>query len=410
MSEATAALQLDVQGLDPEQAVTALIDHVADLGVSDLFFTSHENHVMVLARHQGVLRAITHLPIELGRRCIGHIKSVADLNVAERRRPQDGRCIFQRPGGGGALDLRVNIVPTLHGEDVTFRLLDRENRLLNLDQLGLGRREHNLLVTMLSSPSGLILVTGPTGSGKTTTLYACLNHLNNGERKINTIEDPVEYAIGGIRQSQVNPKIDLGFADLLRSILRQAPDVIMVGEIRDPETAATAVHAANSGHLVLATLHAPSTVGAVESMMNLGVHRHFMASALQGVLTQRLVRLLCKTCRQSFDLSDAPDTFAEVRQHLDAGEGYLMYGPRGCPNCRHLGYTGRTGVFELLKVGPALRKMILDKAPPPALRQKGLEEGLVECRRSALLKVARGETSIEEVFRVIPTEYLTAEE
>jgi type II secretory ATPase GspE/PulE/Tfp pilus assembly ATPase PilB-like protein len=409
MSDAIAALQLDVEGQEPDQAVNALIEHAAVLGVSDLFFTSHEAHMMVQVRHQGILRPITHLAGEYGRRCIGYVKSAADLNVAERRRPQDGRWIFERADGHN-LDLRINIVPTLFGEDVTFRLLDRETRLLNLDRLGLSRRDLNVLLSMLSNPSGLILVTGPTGSGKTTTLYACLNHLNNGERKINTIEDPVEYAIGGIRQSQVNPKLDVGFAELLRNILRQSPDIIMVGEIRDPETAATAVLAANSGHLVLATLHAPSTVGAVESMFNLGVHRHFLASALQGVVTQRLVRTLCPACRQSFDLGDSPHTFDDVRPYLDQGEGYLMYGPRGCPECRQLGYTGRTGVFELLKVGPALRKMILDKAPAPALRRKAIEEGLMECRVSAILKVARGETSIEEVFRVIPTEYLTAED
>ncbi len=408
MSEATAALQLDVEGMEPDAAVNALIDHAAGLGVSDLFFNTHENHLMVQVRHQGILRSITHMPGEMGRRSIGYVKSAAALNVAERRRPQDGRWIFQRPDGR-MLDLRINIIPTLFGEDVTFRLLDRENRLLNMDQLGLTRHDYNLMLSMLSSPSGLILVTGPTGSGKTTTLYACLNHLNNGERKINTIEDPVEYAIGGIRQSQVNTKLDVGFAELLRSILRQAPDIIMVGEIRDPETASTAVLAANSGQLVLATLHAPSTIGAVQSMFNLGVHPHFLSSSLLGVVTQRLVRLLCPACRLSFDLSDAPHTFEDVRPYLGPGEGYRMFGPKGCPECRGLGYIGRTGVFEVLKVSPALRQLILERASAPVIRRKALEEGLMECRLSALLKVARGETSIEEVFRVIPTEYLTGE-
>jgi type II secretory ATPase GspE/PulE/Tfp pilus assembly ATPase PilB-like protein len=409
MSEAIAALQFDVEGMEPEQAVNALIEHAAALGVSDLFFTSYENHWMVQARHQGILRPITHLTGEFGRRCVGHVKSVANLNVAERRRPQDGRWIVARPSGT-TVDLRINIIPTLFGEDMTFRLLDRENRLLQLDKLGLSRREYNLLLNMLNSPSGIILVTGPTGSGKTTTLYACLNHLNNGERKINTIEDPVEYAFGGLRQSQVNPKIDLGFAELLRSVLRQAPDIIMVGEIRDPETAATAVLAANSGHLVLATLHAPSAVGAVQSMLNLGVHSHFLASSLLGVVTQRLLRTLCPACRQSFDLGDNPETFAEVKPYLAPTEGFLMYGPRGCPECRNLGYSGRTGVFEILQVSSGLRKLVLERAPGTVLRKRAVDDGLLECRLSALLKVARGETSIEEVFRVIPTEYLSAAE
>ncbi len=408
MTAPAGSLQFDVEGMEAEQAVTALIGHAAYLNVIDLFFTSHDGNVMVHARHQGVLRSVTHLPAEFGRRCVGYIKSAADLNVAERRRPQDGRWIFRR-STGGPVDLRINIIPTLYGEDITLRLLDRDTRLLNLDQLGLSRRDLNQLLGMLASPSGLVLVTGPTGSGKTTTLYACLNHLNNGERKINTIEDPVEYAFGGIRQSQVNPKIDVTFPDLLRNVLRQAPDVIMVGEIRDPETAATAVLAANSGHLVLATLHAPSAVGAIQSLFNLGVHPHFLSGSLLGVVTQRLIRTLCRACRQAFDLSDSPTTFEEVRPYLEPGEGFVMYGPRGCPECRNLGYGGRTGVFEVLKIGPALRRLILDRAPTPVLRAKAVEEGLMECRLSALLKVARGETSIEEVFRVIPTEYLTAD-
>lgn len=408
MSESAGSLQFDVEGMEADQAVSALIGYAAEVGVSDLFFASHDNHVMVQARHQGVLRSITHLPGEFGRRCLGHIKSNADLNVAERRRPQDGRWIFRR-AAGSVVDLRINIIPTLHGEDITIRLLDRDTRLLNMDQLGMDRRDQNQVLGMLSSPSGLILVTGPTGSGKTTTLYACLNHLNNGERKINTIEDPVEYAFGGIRQSQVNAKLDVGFADLLKNVLRQAPDVIMVGEIRDPETAATAVLAANSGHLVLATLHAPSAVGAIQSMYNLGVHAHFLSGSLLGVITQRLIRTLCPSCRQPFDLSSSPQTFEEIRSHLGPEEGFLMYGPRKCGECRNQGYNGRTGVFEVLKIGPSLRRLILDRAPTPVLRAKAVEEGLMECRLSALLKVARGQTSIEEVFRVIPTEYLTAD-
>jgi type II secretory ATPase GspE/PulE/Tfp pilus assembly ATPase PilB-like protein len=407
MNQPNGSLQFDVEGMEPEQAVTALIGYAADLNVSDLFFTSHDGHLMVQARHQGVLRSITHLPGEFGRRCIGYIKSAAELNMTERRRPQDGRWIYRRTAGG-AIDLRINIIPTLYGEDITLRLLDSNSRLLKLEQLGLNRRDQNQLLGMLASPSGLLLVTGPTGSGKTTTLYACLNHLNNGERKINTIEDPVEYAFGGIRQSQVNIKIDVGFADLLRNVLRQAPDVIMVGEIRDPETAATAILAANSGHLVLATLHAPSAVGAIQSLFNLGVHAHFLSGSLLGVITQRLIRTLCPGCRQSFDLSDSPHTFEDIRPHLAPGEGFLMYGPRGCPECRNLGYNGRTGVFEVLKISPELRQLILDKAATPVLRSKAVEGGLMECRHSALLKVARGETSIEEVFRVIPTEFLTA--
>ena len=297
----------------------------------------------------------------------------------------------------------------MYGEDLALRLLDRHSRLLALDQLGMMQRDYNTMLSLLNNPSGLILVTGPTGTGKTTTLYACLRHLNNGQRKINTIEDPIEYALDGIRQSQVNPRIDVDFADLLRSVLRQAPDVIMIGEIRDGATAETAVRAANSGHLVFSTLHAPVAAGAVPSLLNLGVHPHFLASSLLGVVAQRLVRTLCPLCKASFDVSESKHAFDEVRRYLAPGQGEKLYGPSGCPKCKMLGYAGRSGVFEVMSTSPALRKLIMERQPLQVLRNKALQEGMIEFRESALLKVALGETSIEEVFRTIPTEYLGVE-
>ena len=403
------ALHVDVASLPPEEAVSRLIEHAATLQASDVFFTTNENHVAVAVRHLGVLRLLSVVPLDLGRRCLAHIKAVAGMDVAEKRRPLDGRCIYQRENGQ-VLDLRINTIPTLWGEDCTLRLLDRENRLLNLDDLGLLRQDYNRLLGLLNSPSGLLLVTGPTGSGKTTTLYGCLNYLNNGERKINTIEDPVEYALAGIRQSQINPKIDVDFPELLRSVLRQAPDIIMVGEIRDPETADTAVRAANSGHLVLATLHAPVAAGAIQSMLSLGVHPHFLASSLLGAIAQRLVRTLCPKCKATFDLAGSVQTFDEVKPWLEPGEGAVLYGPVGCPACLKTGYSGRTGVFEVLTVSRDVRKLIMAREPVPVIRQKAIAEGMVEFKQSALLKVARGETSVEEVFRAVPSEYLGVDE
>jgi type II secretory ATPase GspE/PulE/Tfp pilus assembly ATPase PilB-like protein len=400
------ALRLDVSRQSPEDAVHSLIEHAAKLMVSDLFFNTNENSVSVEARHLGILRHIGDLPGEIGKRCISHIKAVSGMNVAERRRPLDGRWIFERPSGH-RLDLRINSIPTLYGEDMTLRILDRDNRLLSIDDLGLRRRDYNQVVRLLNSPSGLILVTGLAGSGKTTTLYAGLSYLNNSERKINTIEDPIEYAIDGIRQSQINPKLELGFADLLRNILRQAPDVIMVGEVRDPETAETAVRAANSGHLVLATLHAPVAAGGIQSMLRMGVHAHFLSSSLLGVLAQRLMRTLCPKCKIAFDVSYAEHTFDEVKQWLDPGQGQQLYGPKGCNDCHMTGYSGRTGVFEVLTITPEIRKLIDEKQSTLAIRRKAVEEGLVEFRHSAMLKVAQGETSVEEVIRVVPAEYLT---
>jgi type II secretory ATPase GspE/PulE/Tfp pilus assembly ATPase PilB-like protein len=407
MSRPTAeAFHLEVEDLSPEDTVAALIDHAAALKVSDLFFCANEEAVTVSARHLGMLRPISQLSSEQGRHCVAHIKAMAGMDVAEKRRPADGRWLHDRPDGG-SLDLRISTVPTLHGEDLTLRLLDRASQFLKLENLGLHCRDFNQLAALLNNPSGLLLVAGPTGSGKTTTLYACLNHLNNGERKIHTIEDPIEYAIEGIRQSQVNSRIDLGFPELLRSVLRQAPDVIMIGEVRDPETAEIAVRAANSGHLVLATLHAPVAAGVIPSMLNLGVHPHFLASSLLGAIAQRLVRTLCPHCKLDFDLTDSPHTFDDVKRFLEPGEGYRLYGPRGCPECRQLGFAGRTGVFEMLVVTPAIRELIMEKQSLQMIRQKAGAEGLIEFRQSAMLKVARGETCVEEVFRAIPAEYLS---
>jgi type II secretory ATPase GspE/PulE/Tfp pilus assembly ATPase PilB-like protein len=396
--------RVDVNGLPVEEAVPKLIEHAAALMASDLYFATNENHVAVSVRHLGVLRLISILPLDLGRRCMAHLKAVAGMDVAERRRPLDGRRLYRRPSGT-QLDLRINTIPTLYGEDFTLRLLERDSRLLQLDQLGLLRHDHNRLLGLLQSPSGLILVTGPTGAGKTTTLYACLNYLNNGERKINTIEDPIEYAVQGVRQSQVHPRIEVDFPELLRAVLRQAPDVIMVGEIRDPVTAEVAVRAANSGHLVLATLHAPVAAGAVQSMLSLGVHPHFLASCLLGSIAQRLLRTLCPLCRISYEMPDT-ETFEEVRKWLEPGEGNILYGPGGCEVCHATGYSGRTGVFEVLVVSKALRKLIMAKQSLQAIRTKSIEEGTIEFRQAALLKVAKGETTVEEVFRVVPTEYL----
>ena len=268
--------------------------------------------------------------------------------------------------GAGRIDLRVSTIPTLHGEDMAIRLLVGTPQVTVLDQLGMSPREFNDLAAMIDLPSGLILVSGPTGSGKTTTLYACLRHLNNGERKINTIEDPIEYAIPGLRQSQINPKADVGFAELLRSVLRQAPDVILIGEIRDATTAEIAVRAANSGHLVLASVHAPSAPGAVQSMLSLGVHPHFLSSSLQGVIAQRLVRTLCTRCKAAFELGEMPGTFEEVRAWLEPGQGQSLHGARGCPECLQTGYSGRTGVFEVLEDHPRA---------PPADRRRAADGG-----------------------------------
>jgi type II secretory ATPase GspE/PulE/Tfp pilus assembly ATPase PilB-like protein len=420
----------DVAGLRPESAVAALVDLAVRLGASDLFFSINNNHVAVSVRLLGIVRLLTLLTTEHGRRCTSYVKAMAGIDLAEQRRPLDGRWVREddnrlagkpesdddgddlpRPSrilgpGVGRIDMRVSTIPTLHGEDMAIRLLVSTPHVMTLDQLGMSGRELYELTAMLELPGGLIVVSGPTGSGKTTTLYACLRHLNNGERKIHTIEDPIEYAVAGLRQSQINPKADVGFPELVRSVLRQSPDVILIGEIRDAITAEMAIRAANSGHLVLASVHAPSALGAVQSLLGLGANAHFLSSSLQGVIAQRLVRTLCAGCKVAFELDDAPRTFDEVRNWLEPGEGRALHGARGCLDCLQTGYSGRTGVFEVLRITRELRPLIAAGRPTGELRDQAVQAGLLDLRRAALLKVARGQTNVEEILRAIPPEDL----
>ena len=409
---------IDLHKATPETAVTQLIRHAVESGASDLFFHPHAQHVAVQVRHLGVIYPLSVLPSDLGRKCLALVKARAGMETSDRRRPLDGRWIFDG-GEAGVTDLRISAVPTLHGEDLALRLGQPDAKLFALDGLGMTADQLGQYRQMLGSPGGLVLVTGPTGSGKTATLYASLAHVagigadgrGTGRipKKVNTIEDPIEYAIDGLRQSQVNPAIGLTFAELLRSVLRQSPDVIMIGEIRDTETAQTAVHAANSGVLVFATLHAPSAPAAVQSMRTLGGNAQFLATSLRGVVAQRLVRTLCSECRVSFDLSDAPHMFDEVRPLLGPDEGRELFAAVGCEFCGQTGYAGRTGVFEVMPANTALRELIAAGHPPRELRAQAAESGMLEFRQAALLKVARGLTSTEELFRVIPPENLKAE-
>jgi general secretion pathway protein E len=392
----------------PEQTVTDVLEQAARLHASDLYFTAGVDHVAVSARHLGLIRPLVRLPLDLGHRCIAHIKVNANMNVAEHRRPQDGRWVH--PGWRGPIDLRVSTLPTLHGEDCALRLFVHSLPLLELEHLGFIGGQLNDLLAMLNNPSGLILVTGPTGSGKTTTLYACLRYLNDGRRKIHTIEDPVEHEIIGVRQSQINPRIGLGFPELLRSVLRQDPDVILVGEVRDAVTAETAVHAASSGHLVMATLYAPTAAGAVQSMRSWGMNLHFVAHSLLGVVAQRLVRTLCPQCRAAFPLpAGAPHPFEEVQAWLGPEEGRTLFAAHGCTACMNNGYSNRTGVFEIMRMSPIMRRLIGEGQPPSILREQANREGMFALRQAALLKVARGETTAEEVIRDVPSEYLGLE-
>jgi type II secretory ATPase GspE/PulE/Tfp pilus assembly ATPase PilB-like protein len=394
---------------NPDAAVRYFVEEAVSIRASDLFFTSEATGVRVQVRHMSAMRTLQTLSLTDGRRCMNFIKTAAGMDLSERRRPADGRWIFYSPDGARR-DLRINTIPTLHGEDFSLRLLGRSQAGGGLNDLGLSRKQLQELQLMLRTPGGLILVTGPTGAGKTTTLYGCLHHLNDGIKKLNTIEDPIECEITGVRQSQVDLAIGLDFPDLLRSVLRQAPDVILIGEIRDAVTAQTAIRAANSGHLVIATMHAPVAVAAVRAMLNYEVHPQFLASCLLGVVTQRLVRVLCPRCRTSVDISASPLTFDEVRSCLRDDEGAAIYGHVGCEACHQSGFIDRTGVFEMLTVNPRIRRLIADGSDDKEIFAEAMRTGMTDFRLAGLLKVAQGTTSLEELFRVIPAEHLGVEE
>jgi type II secretory ATPase GspE/PulE/Tfp pilus assembly ATPase PilB-like protein len=395
--------------LEPHLAVEQIVRRAIELQASDLFILTDEDAATISMRILGQIEPTAIVSRDQGRHLINFFKTATDMDIAERRRPQEGRWLLEQ--NGNRVDLRINVVPTLFGEDLAVRVLNHQIGLRPLDNLGLSRAEFGRLSNLLASPSGLLLVTGPTGTGKTTTLYACLQHLNTGTRKINTIEDPVEYAIAGIRQSQTNAKLGVDFPDLLRNILRQAPDVIMIGEIRDEETATTAVRAANSGHLVLATLHSPVAAGAIQSLRALGANPFFISSCLLGIVAQRLVRVLCQKCRVAHDIRESPDTFADIRSlmEMEPGMGDYLYAATGCDACRRQGYDGRTGVFEVMTFNRHLREMILQNRSVDEIQEEAIRHRMVEFRRAAMLKVAQGITSTEEVLRELPAEYLGLE-
>jgi general secretion pathway protein E len=324
------------------------------------------------------------------------VKIMARLDIAEKRQPQDGRITLRL--AGRPVDVRVSSLPTAHGERVVMRLLDKQTGWLNLTGLGMPSDILEALDHLVHQPHGIILVTGPTGSGKTTTLYAALGQLDTTRLNIMTVEDPIEYDLDGIGQTQVNPRIDLSFARALRAILRQDPDVIMIGEIRDLETAQIAVQASLTGHLVLATLHTNDSVGAVTRLVDMGVEPFLVASSLLGVLAQRLVRKLCPKCR----VPHSPDAAECKLLGTEPKSGMLsrVYTPAGCEVCGFSGYQGRTGIFELLKVDDKLRSSIHDRSAEGALRDHARSQGMTNLRDDGLRWVHAGMTSIEEVLRV----------
>jgi general secretion pathway protein E/type IV pilus assembly protein PilB len=380
--------------------VNQVLSEAIDRRATDVHFEPFEDALRVRYRVDGVLQE-ANIPPEVRQfhpAIVSRLKILSHLDIAEKRLPQDGR--IRLKVSGREVDVRVSVIPMLHGEAVVLRLLDRGAMLLGLEHLGMADRDREIFERILAMPHGIILVTGPTGSGKTTTLYAALSRINDVSRKIVTIEDPIEYHLRGINQIQVSSKAGLTFARGLRSILRHDPDVILVGEIRDRETAEIAVQASLTGHLVFSTLHTNDAPGALTRLVDMGIEPYLVASSLESVLAQRLVRLICKNCKETFP---AEDVEALKRQFGDEAPDVLYWG-RGCRECQGTGYRGRTGIFETMLVTGGIRGMILERTSAGEIRKTAARQGMMSLREDGWRLVRAGRTTVEEVLRVTTDE------
>lgn len=397
-----------LEGIAEEPVVIKLVNLIimkaVREGASDIHIEPEDEVLKIRFRVDGVLHEVTSPPKHLQSAIISRIKIMANLNIAERRAPQDGRFTIKMEGK--EIDIRISCVPTIYGENLVMRILDVSSALLSLKEIGFSKDVLAKYQKLLLHPHGMILVTGPTGCGKTTTLYVSLDKINTVEKNIITIEDPVEYKLGGIRQIQINPKVDLTFASGLRSILRQDPDVIMVGEIRDFETAEIAVHAALTGHMVFSTLHTNDAPGAVTRMIDMGVEPFLVSSSVIGILAQRLVRTICKDCKESYTpteeelkdigLVDEP----RVTGHESRTTNIKFYRGKGCSKCMNTGYKGRIGIFELMVLDKEILNLVIAKAPHEAIRRQAIASGMITLKQDGIQKVKAGLTTVEEMLRV----------
>jgi len=413
--EAGSALQKIVDGIEPVDSeededvgqlrdmafeapvvrlVSLLIEEAVAANASDIHVEPLEDALRVRYRLDGILYDQESPPRRLQAALTSRIKIMAELNIAERRLPQDGR--IRITAQGRRVDIRVSTIPTIHGESIVMRLLDRSSVFLPFDELGFAPRTAEAFDALIRRPHGIVLVTGPTGSGKTTTLYAALDKINAPERKIITVEDPVEYQLRGVNQIPVRPRIGLSFASGLRHIVRQDPDVIMVGEIRDLETAEIAIQAALTGHLVFSTLHTNDAPGAITRLQDMGCEPYLVGSVLSGVLAQRLVRRICRSCAAP----DQPDPANLLALGITDTTGVELRRGKGCRECRGTGYRGRIGIYELFRLTEDARSLILRKTSTGTLRQHAVERGMVPLRDDGWAKARAGFTTVDEILRV----------
>jgi len=385
-----------------EAPVIRMVNHIIvqalDLRASDIHIEPYEGSLTVRYRVDGVLRTSEAPPSGSAAAIVSRIKVMANLNIAERRLPQDGRIKLRVDGR--EIDMRISTVPTLHGESVVMRILDQGSVPLDFESLGFDGNNLTRLEALMARPYGIVLVTGPTGSGKTTTLYAALQQLNTPEKKILTVEDPVEYQLEGINQIQVQANIDLTFANALRSILRQDPDIIMIGEMRDTETARIAVQSALTGHKVFSTLHTNDAPSSLTRLLDMHVDDFLMTSTVDGVLAQRLVRKLCEHCREPYTPPTELINEFELNALMLDDSPPLLYHAKGCEHCEHTGYWGRTTIAELLVMTEAIRTVVIERADAEAIRRVAVNEGMTSMREDGLRKALMGLTTLEEVERV----------
>ena len=375
--------------------VNRLILNAVELRASDIHFEPFESEFKARYRIDGVLHDAESPPQRLQAAIISRVKIMAKLDIAERRLPQDGRIKLKI--ADKEIDFRISTIPTLFGESLVMRILDRDTLILDLEKLGFPEDIFEQYTELVSQPYGMVLVTGPTGSGKTSTLYTTLEKINSPENKIITLEEPVEYQLSGVNQIQVNPKIGMTFANGLRSIVRQDPDIILVGEIRDRETAEIAIQSALTGHLLFSTLHTNDAAGAITRLLDMGVESFLLSSTLLGVLAQRLVRVICLYCKEPI----RPE--GKLLSSMDIGldtSGIEFFAGRGCEECRYTGFRGRTAIFEYLPVDDAIRKEITNRSSTERIKDVALEKGLITLRQDGWRKVEKGVTTIPEVLKV----------
>lgn len=376
--------------------VNLMLSQAVKDGASDIHIEPSQSNINIRSRVDGILYNMLSPPKHIQSALISRIKIMADLNIAEKRLPQDGRIEIKI--ANKRIDIRVSTLPTAFGERVVLRLLDKTNVLLKLSDIGMPKDRLNDFGRLIKSAHGIVLVTGPTGSGKTTTLYGALSTINDTDINIITIEDPIEYQIEGIGQIQINPKIDLTFARGLRSIVRQDPDVILVGEIRDLETAEIAIQSALTGHLVFSTLHTNDSASAVTRLIDMGIEPFLVTSSVIAIMAQRLVRVICSNCKEAYTPDE--ESLLNIGITPDRVKGKKIYKGRGCPDCLNTGYKGRTGVFELMPMDDSIKNLILKTSDSNAIKRMAVKKGMITLRQDGAQKVLDGISTIEEVFRV----------